>query len=97
VCGGATGRSMRCQVKAWRSLAEPVFFLERLAEPGRSMYPTNGPKVPMQAHRKADQSLGRLTQETRAMLGYSVCGHQVPCHRLTDALVCCNHPGVQKP
>jgi hypothetical protein len=28
--------------------------------------------------------------------GYSVCGHQVPCHRLTGALVRCNHPGGPK-
>jgi hypothetical protein len=29
-------------------------------------------------------------------VGYSVCGHQVPCHRLTGALVRCNHPGDPK-
>jgi hypothetical protein len=29
-------------------------------------------------------------------LGYSVCGRQVPCHRLTGGLVRCNHPGDPK-
>jgi hypothetical protein len=28
--------------------------------------------------------------------GDSVCGHQVPCHRLTGALVRCNHHGGPK-
>jgi hypothetical protein len=32
----------------------------------------------------------------RASTGDSVCGHQVPCHRLIGALVRCNHPGGPK-
>jgi hypothetical protein len=35
-------------------------------------------------------------QQSSTGWGDSVCGHQVPCHRLTGALVRCNHPGGPK-
>jgi hypothetical protein len=31
---------------------------------------------------------------TPRMWGYSVCGHQVVCHRLTGAFLRCNHQAV---
>jgi hypothetical protein len=42
------------------------------------------------------KKLGAILSKGNDKRGYSVCGHQLPCHRLTDAFVRCNHPAGPK-